>query len=427
VKRRLVFISPRFLFPVDSGGKIRTTQILRGLKGGAFRITLAAPANGEARTRFADELDSVCDEFVSWRETPRSALFAWLRLRHVLSPLPIPVMTDRSPSGEFTVGELLMRAPDVVVFDFPHAAVLAPTHCATPSVMFTHNVEAEIFARHAKVAANPLQRWLWTQQHRKMVRFEQSTLARFDTVIAVSDRDAEHFRTAYGTRNVQTINTGVDLEYFDWSQPSEGAEVIFSGSMDWLANQDGIAYLMDQVWPHIARARPEAQMTIVGRAPPNALVAEARHRGLNWLFTGYVDDIRDYIRRAAVYAIPLRVGGGTRLKVFEAMSIGCPVVSTSVGVEGLPLEPDTHYLQADAPLLFARAVLRLLDDSALRLQLSRAARHHVESRFSFRSVAQEFESICLATAQASRAARIASVPEDLPSAAGAPLDLTGRP
>jgi glycosyltransferase involved in cell wall biosynthesis len=224
--------------------------------------------------------------------------------------------------------------------------------------------------------------------------------------VAVSERDAAQLQSAYGVRNVRVINTGVDLDYFSWSEPQENAEIIFSGSMDWLANQDGISFLMNEIWPHILGRWPDARMTVVGRAPPKSLVAAAQSRGLNWRFTGYVDDIRDYIRRACVYVIPLRVGGGTRLKVFEAMGLGCPVVSTSVGVEGLPLESGTHYLAADEPVAFAQAVVRLLDNAQLRLRLSREARAHVEASFSYQSVAREFERICLDTsAGSSRLAR----------------------
>lgn len=400
MRPELLFVSPRFLFPVDSGGKIRTTQILRGLKGGAFRVTLASPANAGQLRDFSAELATVCDEHVSWEETARSRYFHWLRLRHVLARWPIPVMTDRSPAGERVVQELLQRKPAVAVFDFPHAALLAPPRLAAPTVMFTHNVEAEIFARHVEVARNPLARWLWSDQHRKMVRFEREALRRFDTVVAVSPRDAEQLRRAYAIRDVAVINTGVDLDYFSWSAPAHGDEVIFSGSMDWLANQDGIAFFMDEVWPLIVRARPAVRMTVVGRTPPRSLVDAVRSRRLEWLFTGYVDDVRPFIRGASVYVIPLRVGGGTRLKVFEAMGLGCPVVSTAVGVEGLPLDPETHYLRADSADALAQAVVRLLGDAELRARLSRAARAHVEANFSHRSVAAEFERICSATAQA---------------------------
>lgn len=391
---KLLFVSPRFLFPVDSGGKIRTTQILRGMHGGVFEVTLASPVPDGAEAAFAGELSGVCDRFVGWPENRKGRWFPLARLRHALGALPIPVATDRSRAGARAVGHELARDPDVVVFDFPHSVVFAPRRLDTASVMFTHNVEAEIFARHARVASGALRRALWRSQERKMRRFERETLARFDRVIAVSSRDREAFEAA-GIARTATISTGVDLDYFTHAAPGGGDNVIFSGSMDWLANIDAMEFFLDEVWPRVLAVRPAARMTVVGRSPPAALVERARRMAPSWRFTGYVDDIRPHVREAAVYVVPLRVAGGTRLKVFEAMAVGCPVVSTAIGVEGLPLEAGRHYLQADAAADLAASVTGLLADRARGAALAAEARRHVERHFSFRAVAREFESICL--------------------------------
>lgn len=401
-KPQLLFVSTRFLFPVDSGGKIRTTQVLRGLLGGAFDITLASPAPAGAEQRFAAELASVCNRFVSWPEQPRGLAFDLQRAALLASDLPVPVATDRSAAGLATVSKLLSERPNLVVIDFPHAAVLAPNAFEVPSVMFTHNVEAEIFARHAKVATSFWRKWVWRNQHRKMVEFERNTLRRFDAVIAVAERDAQAFRRDWAIPNVSVISTGVDLDFFAYQGPGPSETCVFIGSMDWLANIDGIEFFMDAVWPRIVSQRPNAKMLVVGRSPPPALVDRAR--GLNWQFTGFVDDVRPYVKDCAVSVIPLRIGGGTRLKVYEAMAMGCPVVSTAIGVEGLPVEDGVHYRRADDAADTAARVTELFDDRAAAERQARAARAYVEENFSFRSVAREFESICL-NAMRGRAAR----------------------
>ena len=390
----LLFVSPRFLFPVDSGGKIRTTQMLRGLKGGAFEVTLVCPATDEESRRYAADIATVCDRFVTWPGgTKGRAVKTFERAVALLSSLPIPVATDRSARGRALVRDELERRPDVVVFDFAHAAVLAPRTLDVPSVLFTHNIEAEIFKRHAEVAKGPLA-LLWASQHRKMRRFERDALEHFDAVIAVSTRDAAFFERDYGSTNVHTIATGVDLDYFAHHRPADSTRVVFTGSMDWLANRDGIDFLLESVWSKVIERRPDAAMCVVGRDPPQALVRKAQQDGFDWQFTGFVDDVRPYVRDASVYVVPLRVGGGTRLKIYEAMAMGCPVISTAIGVEGLPLTPGEHYLLADTAAELAGAIERLLGDSDLRVRLSLAARRYVEEHCSFRAVAGQFERIC---------------------------------
>jgi glycosyltransferase involved in cell wall biosynthesis len=399
-----LFVSPRYLLPADMGGKIRTAHVLKGLKGGRFHVTLVSPAPAEIPPAYKAELTQLCDTFRSWPEPQRGPLFAYTRLRHIASDLPIPVATDRSPTARRIVTELINSA-DVVVADFLHAAVLMPDTLTVSSVLFTHNVEAEIFARHEEIAAGALHKAVWRNQAAKMRNFERNTLRRFDSVVAVSERDREYFRREYGVAS-STIPTGVDLDYFAFHPvvADPGPPVIaFTASMDSLANIDGVRWFMDAVWPLIAARAPDAEMRVIGRNPDPALVSEAKRRGLRWTFTGYVDDVRPHLEGAAVYVIPLRVGGGTRIKAYEAMAFGLPTVSTRLGVEGLAVEPGTHFLEADTEQGFAEAVLQLVTDLALRRRLAQEARNLVERNFSARSVGAVFEGICLRAMDARRA------------------------
>jgi glycosyltransferase involved in cell wall biosynthesis len=395
---QLVFVSPLFLFPTDAGGKIRTTNILRGLKGGAFRIKLLSPGSALQSSRWRAELESLCDEFAPWQpEPPRPR---WRRGLDLLGRLPVNVAADRTaPALAAVQTESERGLADLMVFDFVHASVLRPPRLDCKSVCFTHNVEAEIFARHAQQARDPARRWVWSSQHRKMVDYEGAALRGYDKVIAVSERDALHFGRAYGVVGAEAIPTGVDLDSFAWQPPPEASAtptVVFTGSMDAPANSGGVQWFVQQVWPRVVAALPQARFVVVGRNPPASLQALAR-RSANVELTGFVEDVRPHIRAAHVSVIPLLVGGGTRIKAFEAMALGSPVVSTRVGIEGLDVRAGEHFLEQDAPEGFADAVLRLLRDAGARNAMSRTARALVEERFGHRVAAQVFEDICLRT------------------------------
>jgi glycosyltransferase involved in cell wall biosynthesis len=393
---RLLFISPRFLFPMDQGGKIRTGNILRGLKGGAFEVTLASPAPARPEP-FRTDLDAACDHFVSWPERPPTKLG---RVVSLLSSVPVAVATDRSEAGEACVNRALAGKPDIVVVDFPHAGVLVPERIDAASAMFTHNVEAEIFERHA-ARAKGFWRLIWADQSRKMTRFEGDTLRRFDRVIAVSSRDAKALAKRYELSRVEEIDTGVDLEFFAAAPPGmapdpgpDGGTLVFTATMSWAANVEGIHFLLDEVWPTLVATRPAIRAVIIGRNPPASLSGKIRERGLNVTLTGFVDDIRPHVAESHVYVIPLWVGSGTRIKAFEAMAMGRPVISTSLGIEGLDVTDGEHFLRADSAEAFSRGILSLLDDAASRDRIATAARTLMEERFSWKTVAAQFEAIC---------------------------------
>jgi sugar transferase (PEP-CTERM/EpsH1 system associated) len=271
------------------------------------------------------------------------------------------------------------------------------------SVIFTHNVESEIWRRHAETKTSWIERRLYERQHASMLRFERDTLARFDGVLAVSDADRDTFARLFPgviRHPVHVVPTGVDTEFFapspddapspgDDPSPLDAPSLVFTGSMDWLPNEDAMTYFCRDILPAIRAAAPGTQLSIVGRAPTPAVQKLAADRGV--VVTGRVDDVRPYMRDAAVYVVPLRIGGGTRLKIFEAMAMGKAVVSTTVGAEGLPVEDGKQVLIADEPGAFARAVVRLLDDVTERRRLEAAARALVVARYDWSAVAGELE------------------------------------
>lgn len=395
---RLAFVSPVFLFPTDTGGRIRSTNILRGLKGREFDITLIGPGTPAQLCDWAPDIRTICDRFVTWAPPPTRP--RWRRAIDVLGSLPVNVAADRSTAGRKLVQDTLAADHfDVVVFDFVHAAVLRPAHVSPATVCFTHNVEAEIFERHAQQARGIAMRLLWASQFQKMKRFEAATLQQFTRVVAVSGRDAARFRERYALTEISVIPTGVDLDYFSWAEsPAIDAHrpptVVFTGSMDWAANVDGIGHFFESIWPAVTQHIPSARLVVVGRSPPPSLIDAGRLLA-NVHFTGFVDDVRPYVHAAHVFTIPLRVGGGTRIKAFEAMAMGCPVVSTTIGIEGLDVQDGVHFLQRDSAADQASAIVELIGNADLRRDLARRARRCVESHFGHVEVARVFERACL--------------------------------
>jgi sugar transferase (PEP-CTERM/EpsH1 system associated) len=284
------------------------------------------------------------------------------------------------------------------VCDFLFPAVNLPERLPCPAVIFTHNVESEIWRRHAETKTGAIEKALYRAQYQRMLGYEQRTLARFDGVLAVSDADRETFAALYPgaiRQPAHVVPTGVDTEYFAPSpignqHAAVGHSLIFTGSMDWLPNEDAMQFFCREILPLVRAEQPNVTLSIVGRTPTPAVKRLADEHGVR--VTGRVDDVRPYIQEAAVYIVPLRIGGGTRLKIFEAMAMGKAVVSTTVGAEGLPVTDGEHVMLADTPDAFARAVVRLLRDGDRRAQIGAAARALVLERYDWSAVAGSLES-----------------------------------
>jgi glycosyltransferase involved in cell wall biosynthesis len=211
-----------------------------------------------------------------------------------------------------------------------------------------------------------------------------------DHVITVSDTDRDTFARFLDSKKLTVTPTGVDVDYFKPLSVEEAPNsLVFTGSMDWLPNEDAVLYFVDAIFPLIKQQCPEVSFEVVGRNPSRKLQALAE-REKSMRLTGWVDDIRLFVARAAICIVPLRIGGGTRLKIFEAMAMGKAVISTTVGAEGLPVESGKDILLADTPNDFAQSVIGLLRDSLLRRRLGTGARSLVQENYSWGRVAESF-------------------------------------
>lgn len=323
------------------------------------------------------------------REFPLAVARSWL------SPYPVDLWKWRVDQVRQQVDQLIAGGGiDVCVADFLFAAANVPLGGPVPVVMFEHNVEYMIWKRLSAIEPSPLRRALFEVEWRKLRAREAAACAGSDLTVAVSEPDRRILAQLAPDARTASIPTGVDTTYFS---PIAGREqpsrLVFTGSMDWHPNEDAVLHFADSMLPLIRQQIPDVSLAVVGRRPTERLRQAGEKHGI--LVTGTVDDVRPYIAEASVYVVPLRAGGGTRLKIFEALAMGKAVVSTTVGAEGLALTPGREYVAADDPRAFAAAVVSLLRDSRRRRALGQAGRRLVEERYSWAQVAGEFESLCL--------------------------------
>lgn len=406
---RILWLKSDLLLPLDKGGKLRTWHLMRQLAR-HHAITFLSYADPGHSPDDVEGMREVASEVITVprRDAAKGTWRFYLdAARHLLDPRPYAVAKYESSAYRRAVADVLSRtAFDLVVCDFLPPIVNMPERLTCPAVLFTHNVEAEIWRRHAETATGTVKRLLYAVQHRRMLRFERNALARFDGVLAVSDADRETFERLYaGTARhpIHVVPTGVDTEYFApparevGASPATSRTLVFTGSMDWLPNEDAMQFFCKEILPLIRAEEPEVRLEIVGRAPTPAVQRLADGAGVQ--VTGRVPDVRPFMRDAAVYIVPLRIGGGTRLKIFEAMAMGKAVISTTVGAEGLPVTAGEHLLLADEPRAFARGVVRLLRDVDRRRALEQAARELVLARYDWSVVAGDLEEALMRFAQ----------------------------
>ncbi|MBF0141188.1 MAG: glycosyltransferase [Magnetococcales bacterium] len=393
---KILFVTPRFLFPLDTGGQIRSAKILRAAQGTLLDITLVAPATADQVRTHAHELQNVCSRFLPYPPRWSHPWHRWLgRALALFGNLPISVASDLSnPLRQLLAQERRSQTYAAEVCDFLHQAVNYPTLPGPmPFVLFTHNVEQEIFRRRLEVAKTGWQRWLWRNQYQKMARLESHLVGRFHRILTVSERDRQFFLTNTRHPDVRMIPTGVDWDELPWHPPAPTREMVFMGSMDAHQNVEGVRWFLEAIWPIVAQQVGNARVRIIGRYPPAALVS-AYQADKRIEFTGWVADVAAAARTGQVFIVPLRVGSGTRIKIYEAMALGLPVVSTTIGAEGLELLPGKHFLQADRPEEFAAALVALLNDHETCVTLSKEARLQVESCCGWQQAAQVLARAC---------------------------------
>jgi len=410
---RILFLTPQLPYPPHQGTTIRNYNIIANLAP-RHEIHLLSFVRSQDEIARATPLHQFCRSIEGIPTPRRSPLKRFFSL--FLSPLPD--MALRLPSAEFQarLAATLRRVPfDVVQIEgiemarlwmlevrnwkLDYEAGLPTSNLQPPTSIFDdHNAEYVLQQRAFETDVRQPRRWVGALysliQWKKLSRYEAMVCRLADGVVAVSEADKTALQQLVPGLNVTVVPNGVDVEHYTSADirpsPLPPRSLVFTGKMDFRPNVDAVLWFCQEVLPLVRRKLPDARFYIVGQSPHRRVLRLADHPAVT--VTGYVDDVRSYIAGACVYVVPLRIGGGTRLKVLEAMAMGKPIVSTSLGCEGFEgLESGRELSVADTPEEFAQRVLELLDNASQRERLGQAARHFVEEQYDWRLIVPKLE------------------------------------
>ena len=396
-KLRLLFVTPYLPSPPRSGGPRRLHGLITGLARSHDVSVLSLVEPGDEIADAVRATREYCAEVVTV-DNPRYGLAGrgkrLLQLGSLLTPLSYERLVYHRPALQARMDHLLARRHfDIITVEFaqmaPYRFTGAGGRNATKLVLDEHNIEYDILYRTYEAGSVGPRKLYNYADYLKLRREERRAWRRFDGCTLTSARDEALLRRDCPRLPTAVVPNAVDVEFFRPAPAApEPATVLFFGAIDYYPNTDGLLFFLDEVWPQLRARYPALTLRIVGPSPPEAIT---RRAGPDIVVTGFVPDVRVELERATVAIAPLRVGGGTRLKIVEAMAMGKAIVSTTIGAEGIDVTAEEDILLADEPGAFADQVGRALDDAALRRRLGVAARRLVERRYSWAASVEKLE------------------------------------
>jgi sugar transferase (PEP-CTERM/EpsH1 system associated) len=402
-KRSVLFLTPQLPYPPEQGTALRNFNLIAQIAQHHNVALLTFAERGVDRAQ-AGPLNEICSVLEIVPIPPRTT---GDRLRTLLTTGE-PDMARRLASGHFA-GALRhmvrVHSFDVIQIEgiemAPYGLMIRQWlgQRSPPIVFDDHNAEYVLQQRAFETDSRRVLRWpaaLYSAiQWRRLERFERQICGRSDAVVAVSSDDARALRRLVHFLDPIVVPNGVDVARYHPGLPDslslERPSVLFTGKMDFRPNVDAMLWFHRKVWPAVRKQVPEARLYVVGKSPHPRLAALSDDPSV--IVTGYVPDILPYFGGADACIVPLRVGGGTRLKVLEAMAAGVPLLSTTLGAEGIDLEPGEHALIADAPDDFAESLVQLLSDLRLARTMAAAARRLVEQKYDWKQIAPLLEPV----------------------------------
>jgi glycosyltransferase involved in cell wall biosynthesis len=340
-----------------------------------------------------NELGKFCERvefFPLWVKESRMNKYAGL-LSGLFSSKPFSVLAHRSKLMEQSIGRLLQGEKfELVHYDTLALSRFNRNDLEITKVVTHHNIESTLMQRRAQVERSILAKYYLSRQAERLRDYEKTETGKFGVNIVMSAKDGEELRKINPNVNIEVVPNGVDTTYFTPGQGEETTSVIYTGGMNMFANRDAVLYFLEDIWPLIKAREPNVRFYAIGQDPPAELIRISK-QDPHVIVTGYVDDVRPFVREAAVYVVPLRVGGGTRLKILDAMAMGKAVVSTSIGCEGLEVSSGNNILISDNTADFAAKTVALLKRPGERDALGKAARLLVESRYGWEIIGKTLQ------------------------------------
>lgn len=389
---KILWVNSDFLHPTTRGGQIRTLETLKRLHQ-RHEIHYAALLRPSTRNGLERSVEYCTKAYPVAHQAPPQFTPRFCRqiCESQFSTIPVAVLRFRSDALKRQVENLVRRETfDAIVCDFLFSAPNIP--CPGAAILFQHNVESILWKRNAEHARTGLLKMYFQGQYKRMLRYEARVCRSVKRIVAVSQADAAAMQALYGIPGIAAVPTGVDVDYFapPPNAPPPTRDLVFLGSMDWRPNIDGIRWFAADILPLIRRKRPECSLTVVGRNPTSEILrlaeADARIH-----VTGTVDDVRPYLWDSFVSVVPLRIGGGTRLKIYEAMAAKVALVSTTLGAEGLDVRDAENIAIADSPAAFAERCVALLECAETRRKQARRAWEMVSACYSWEAVSRKLE------------------------------------
>lgn len=384
---KILFVTSKTPLPINEGHALRTFNLLKAAAQ-KHDVTLLSCVKFPVEYQYKDELEKLCAAVQQFdvpenRSTYRTAMSAYINL---VEQRPYISRKYNLPALRKEIRRLLAHKKfDLVHLDMLPLGVFLD-EISIPTLLNEHNVESALLKRRAEGTTNPVIKWYLMGQQKRLELFESQVASRVSHVITCSEEDKLLLARMAPTQNISVVPNGVDV---DWYTPTgliqeEPSQLVFVGGMNWFPNRDAIIWFDEEIYPLLQQKAPEARLDVVGK--PQQVVSSRNSARI--VMQGFVDDTRPYLEKASIVIVPIRVGGGTRLKVLEAMSMGKSIVSTTAGVEGIRVEHDRHLLIADSPADFVDSIIKLINNPHLRRKLGSAARERACSRYHWDSIGQ---------------------------------------